>query len=145
MSLVLYWNVASQPARAVKALLNIGKIPHQAITIDINNNETRTMEYLLKNPLGRIPFITEGEFKLAESNAILVYLCEKHPVLAKYYGNTITQRGLVNQHLSWYQNSFRPALFKIIYLKIYEGIKRQKPVFRSAVEAAEKEMESAMG
>jgi hypothetical protein len=26
--IVLYWNIASQPARAVKALLDIGKIPH---------------------------------------------------------------------------------------------------------------------
>ena len=124
MSLVLYWNVASQPARVVKTLLNIDRIPHQAITVDINNNETRTKEYLLKNPLGQIPFITDGEFKLAESNSIFIYLCEKHSILAKYYGNSLTQRGLINQHLSWYQNSFRSALFKIIHLKIYEGIKR---------------------
>ena len=27
--LLLYWNIASQPARAVKALLDIGKIPHE--------------------------------------------------------------------------------------------------------------------
>ena len=27
-SYTLYWNLGSQPSRAVKALLDIGKIPH---------------------------------------------------------------------------------------------------------------------
>lgn len=131
MSLHLYWNVASQPARAVKTLLNLGKIQHQATVMDMVNNQTRTKEYLQMNPLGQIPFITDGNFKLGESNAILVYLCEKYPdILGKYYGTTMQKRGIVNQHLSWYQNSFRPALFKIIFLKNYEGIKKQKPVYR---------------
>ena len=140
MSLTLYWNVGSQPARAVKCLLDIGRVPHQAITMDIGNNQTRTKEYLAMNPLGQIPFITHADFKLAESNAILTYLCEKYPQLAPYYGSNINHRALVNQHLSWYQNSFRPALFRTIFIKIYEGIKRQKPVYRWALQSAEKEM-----
>lgn len=78
MTLNLYWNVASQPARSVKCLLNLGKIAHNPITMDMVNNQTRTKQYLQMNPLGQIPFITDGNFKLAESNAILIYLCEKH-------------------------------------------------------------------
>ena len=42
MTLNLYWNVASQPARSVKCLLNLGKIPHNPITMDMINNQTRT-------------------------------------------------------------------------------------------------------
>lgn len=38
----LYWNLASQPARAVKALLDIGKIQAELVTVDIMRNETRT-------------------------------------------------------------------------------------------------------
>lgn len=33
--LVLYWNIGSQPARAVKALLEIGKIPHELVSKDV--------------------------------------------------------------------------------------------------------------
>lgn len=75
MSLTLFWNVASQPARSVKCLLNIGNVSHKAVTMDVVNNQTRTKEYLQMNPLGQIPFITDGDLKLGESNAILVYLC----------------------------------------------------------------------
>lgn len=32
---ILYWNLGSQPARAVKALLDIGKIPHELVTKDV--------------------------------------------------------------------------------------------------------------
>ncbi len=38
----LYWNIGSQPARAVKALLEIAKIKHELIEVDIKNNQTRT-------------------------------------------------------------------------------------------------------
>jgi hypothetical protein len=40
--LVLYWNLGSQPARAVKALLDIGKIPCELITKDVIKEETRS-------------------------------------------------------------------------------------------------------
>ena len=81
------------------------------------------------NPLGQIPFLVDGDFKVGESNAILVYLCEKYPEkLGKFYGNTPLQRAKVNQHLGWFQNFFRPALFKIIYLKVYEVVRRGKTV-----------------
>ena len=38
MSLTLYWNLGSQPARAVKCLLDIGKLPAKLITLDIVGN-----------------------------------------------------------------------------------------------------------
>ena len=64
MSLTLYWNLASQPARAVKCLLDIGKFTPNLVTLDIVNNETRTKEYMSMNPLGQIPFLVDGDFKI---------------------------------------------------------------------------------
>ena len=60
MSLTLYWNLASQPARAVKCLLDLGKLSANLITLDVVKNETRTKEYLSLNPLGQIPFLMDG-------------------------------------------------------------------------------------
>jgi len=75
MSLTLYWNIASQPARAVKCLIDIGKIECKFVVVDVMKNQNKTKEYLSLNPLGQIPFLIDGSFKLAESSAILVYLC----------------------------------------------------------------------
>lgn len=64
MSLTLYWNLGSQPARAVKCLLDIGKLSAKLISLDIVGNETRTKEFMSMNPLGQIPFLTDGDFKV---------------------------------------------------------------------------------
>lgn len=73
--LTLYWNLVSQPARAVKAAIDIGKLEVELVNVELLKGETKSPEYLSKNPHGLIPFLTHGDFKLAESNAILVYLC----------------------------------------------------------------------
>lgn len=65
MPLTLYWNLGSQPARAVKCLLDIGEIECNLITLDVVKNETRTKEYLNINPLGQIPFLVDGNIKVA--------------------------------------------------------------------------------
>ena len=38
MSLTLYWSIGSQPARAVKCLLDLGKITANLVTLDIVKN-----------------------------------------------------------------------------------------------------------
>ncbi len=51
------------------------RIPHELIEIDILQGESRTPEFLSKNPDGHVPLleVTQGRY-LAESNAILWYL-----------------------------------------------------------------------
>jgi glutathione S-transferase len=66
----------------VRLLLHQLEIPYQRIEHDILRGETRSAEYLAKNPNGRIPLLEleDGGF-LAESNAIQWYLAEGTPLL----------------------------------------------------------------
>lgn len=48
--------------------------------------EQRNKPYLDMYPAGKVPIIKDGDFVLGESGAIMIYLCEKHPTIAKYYG-----------------------------------------------------------
>lgn len=61
----------------VRLVLTQLGIPFERLELNIIKGETRTSEFLKKNPNGRIPVleIRPGEF-LAESNAILFYLAE---------------------------------------------------------------------
>jgi glutathione S-transferase len=77
--LKLYGDIESQGTRAVMTLLAIGKIPHEFVKVDLGSFETRSNNFLELNPFSHIPFLMDGDFKLGESNAILVYLCEKYP------------------------------------------------------------------
>jgi glutathione S-transferase len=62
----------SYKARLALALL---QMPHEAVEIDILHGESRTPDFLAKNPTGQVPLleIEPGRY-LAESNAILWYL-----------------------------------------------------------------------
>lgn len=48
--LTFYWNIYSQPARAVKALLSFGNIQHNEVSIDLMKGESRGEEFLKINP-----------------------------------------------------------------------------------------------
>jgi glutathione S-transferase len=73
----LHDNHSSGNAYKVRLLLGLLGIPFERIAYDIDRAETRTPEFLAKNPNGRIPLleIAPGRY-LAESNAILFYLAE---------------------------------------------------------------------
>jgi glutathione S-transferase len=62
----------SYKVRLAFALLDL---PYQAIEIDILRGESRTPEFLAKNPSGQVPLLEVGENRyLAESDAILWYV-----------------------------------------------------------------------
>lgn len=73
----LYEFFSSGNCYKIRLLLTQLNLPFQRIQIDILKGESRTPEFLTKNPNGRIPVLeTEAGQFLAESNAILFYLSE---------------------------------------------------------------------
>lgn len=79
----------------VRLLLSQLAIPFDYVELDILKGETRTPEFLAKNPNGRIPLLElESGHYLAESNAILFYLAKGTPFLPE---DTLAQ----TQVLSW--------------------------------------------
>ena len=97
------------------------------------------------NPLGQLPFLTHGNIKIGESSAILLYLVEKFEALPKsLMGETKEQRAKVNQYLSWYQYSYRPALFKLILIKIYGKLRKGTDFEQFQIKSANRQMTEAI-
>ncbi|MBW4651258.1 MAG: glutathione S-transferase family protein [Kastovskya adunca ATA6-11-RM4] len=82
-------------------------IPFELIELDITQKETRTPEFLNKNPNGRIPLLEleSGQF-LWESNAILFYLSENTP----FFPTEHFERAKVLQWLFFEQYSHEPYI-----------------------------------
>ncbi|MGL5943844.1 MAG: glutathione S-transferase family protein [Waterburya sp.] len=73
----LYDFLPSGNGYKVRLLLKLLDIPFTRIELNILNRETRTPEFLAKNPNGKIPLLEIAPDKfLAESNAILYYLSQ---------------------------------------------------------------------
>ena len=82
----LHWALGSQPGRAVKTVIDIGKIPCTFIEVDIMKRDQRSKEYLKMYPAGKIPVLQDGDFTLGESGAIMTYLCERYPNIGYLIG-----------------------------------------------------------
>jgi glutathione S-transferase len=80
--LKLYDNKESRNGYKVLLLLTQLGVPFEHVEIDLFKGESRTPEYLAKNPFGKIPVLElDDGTVLAESGAILWYLAEGTPYL----------------------------------------------------------------
>jgi glutathione S-transferase len=77
------------------------------VDVDSSNGETRTPDFLAKNPNGRVPLLElDDGRRLAESNAILTYLAEGSSFLA----TERWQRAQTMQWLFFEQYSHEPSV-----------------------------------
>jgi glutathione S-transferase len=78
----LYDFLPSGNGYKVRLLFSQLAIPFELVEVDITKGESRTPEFLAKNPNGRIPVVAlEDGTHLAESGAILWYFAEETPLL----------------------------------------------------------------
>ncbi|MCY3986440.1 MAG: glutathione S-transferase family protein [Candidatus Dadabacteria bacterium] len=88
----LYEHPLSGNAYKAKLLLHQLSVEYQSLTVDIFSGEHKDKEFSALNPNCKIPVLTDGDFVMWESNAILFYLAKRfspNPYLAddpKTYG-----------------------------------------------------------
>ncbi len=70
----------SPNAYKVRLLLALLARPHRVVWLDVLGGAAKSAEFRRHNPFGRVPFIEEAGFGLAESNAILLYLSRGTPL-----------------------------------------------------------------
>jgi glutathione S-transferase len=103
----LYDFLESGNGYKVRLLLAQLGIPCERIEVDILKGETRTPEFLARNPNGRIPVLElEDGTHLAESDAILFYLAEGSPMLP----DDRLERARVLQWMFFEQYSHEPYI-----------------------------------
>ncbi|MBP0005783.1 MAG: glutathione S-transferase family protein [Cyanobacteria bacterium SBC] len=75
--LKLYGSSRSRASIVQWYLEEVG-VPYDFVRLDMRAEEHRQPEFLEVNPIGKVPAIVDGDFKLWESGAILLYLSEKY-------------------------------------------------------------------
>ncbi len=89
-------------------------IPLHKVPRDPRIGETRSSDYLAKNPNGRIPTLEEDGFVLWESPAILKYLAAKRPERA-LAGAEPKAQALVDQWICWWVGGPEAAIDAIAW------------------------------
>ena len=105
--MTLYDFMGSGNGYKVRLLLAQLAIPYKLIECDILQGETRTPEFLARNPNGKIPtlHLEDGTY-LAESNAIMCYLAEG----TKFAPATRLERAQTLQWMFFEQYSHEPYI-----------------------------------
>ncbi|MBL8223898.1 MAG: glutathione S-transferase family protein [Chromatiales bacterium] len=65
--------------RKVEAFIRHFDLPVEIHHVSFKDRETQSPGFLAINPMGRVPALTDGDFRLWESNAILTYLASVFP------------------------------------------------------------------
>jgi len=131
-TLRLYDFLPSGNGYKIRLLLTQLGMPFERVEVNILKGETRTPEFLSKNPNGKIPAleIEPGKY-LAESNAILVYLSE----CTEFLPYDRLSRAQVLQWLFFEQSSHEPF---IATSRFWISILGKAEEYREAIEQKRK-------
>ena len=109
----LYDYLESGNSYKVRLLLHQLGQPFERLELDITQGETRTPEFLARNPNGRIPLLElDDGSHLAESGAIIFFLAEGTPFLP----NDARDRARVLQWMFFEQYSHEPYIAVLRFL-----------------------------
>jgi maleylacetoacetate isomerase len=77
----LYTYFRSSAAYRVRIALNLKGLEYESLPVHLTRGggEHRKSDYLALNPQGLVPFLIDGEARVAQSLAIIEYLEETHP------------------------------------------------------------------
>ncbi|MFO1356727.1 MAG: glutathione S-transferase family protein [Gammaproteobacteria bacterium] len=105
----LYTFTITPNNRKVEAFVRHYGLPVEVHHVSFKDRETHTPEYLAINPMGRVPALVDGDFRLWESNAILAYLATVFPQ-TRALPTDARGRADVDRWLHWQSCHLTPAM-----------------------------------
>lgn len=123
--IVLYMDHMSQPSRAVHILLRQSRgLDWQLALRRISAGEHRTEEIRRLNPERKLPVLVDGEFALAESHAIMRYLCNQYPnaLADHWYPREAHQRALVDWALDFHHTATRRGAAGLVFAHLFDKL-----------------------
>jgi glutathione S-transferase len=117
----LYVFPPSPNARKVMFVAQHLGIPHQVEIVDLTKGDQRQPEYLKLNPNGVMPTLTDGDFVLWESEAIMQYLCSKKPGQTLWPSDPRKQAD-VSRWQAWVLANWSPACGALVFERLVKGL-----------------------
>jgi glutathione S-transferase len=107
MAITFYYGSGSPFAWRVHLALEHKALPYERKILSFADKDTRKPEFLALNPRHHVPTITDGDFALYESNAIVEYLDDAYPAQGRpLFPGDAKRRALVRRLVLEVDNYF---------------------------------------
>lgn len=110
MGLKIYADPITVNCRKVIAGMKLIGAPYELVHVDYFKGEHKAEPYLSLNPNASVPALTDGDFELWESNAMLQYAADKFGNEAAYPRDLQT-RVDINRWLQWEGSHWFPSCY----------------------------------
>jgi glutathione S-transferase len=84
----------------IRLFMNILGLEYESQVVDFVNKEHKNTDYLKLNAFGEIPILEDGELRLRDAQAILVYLAKKYDRSGQWFPEDAASAGRVAQWLA---------------------------------------------
>ena len=121
----IHVNPASTPALSVMFAANACGIEHEVMMVDLGAQAHRTPEYLKINPVGKVPALSDGDFHLFESGAILRYLARKSK--SELYPVEYQARARVDQWVDYVAHHVRSPFSRVHFNRMFAKMFGEQP------------------
>jgi glutathione S-transferase len=123
MAITLYMNPVSTACRPVSLFIAEKKLPVTEQVVDLMKGEQRGTAFTAINPCCLVPVLEDGDFRMAESSAILKYLASRYE--APEYPKDVKQRAKVDEAMDWFNTQFyRDFGYGLLYPQLFPHHKR---------------------
>jgi GSH-dependent disulfide-bond oxidoreductase len=127
-----YFSPAPNPAKVALFLEEAG-LAYQMIPVDTRRGDQFKPEFLALNPNGKVPVIVDGDVRVFDSNAILLYLAEK---TGQFLPDDPTRtRGELLSWLMFIATGIGPYSGQAVHFRHYAPQRMDYPVERYLFEA----------
>jgi GSH-dependent disulfide-bond oxidoreductase len=114
--LKFYFNASPNPAK-VSLFLEESGLPYEVIPVDTRTGEQFSAEFVALNPNAKVPVIVDGDVRVFDSTAILLYLSEK---TGQYHsGGDAQARGELLSWLMFVASGIGPYSGQAVHFKHY--------------------------
>ena len=96
----LHRHPISGHSHRVELALSLLGLPCELVNVDLMKGAHKQPEFLAKNAFGQVPVIEDGELKLADSIAILVYFGERYDEAGRFWPRTAHGKAQVQRWFS---------------------------------------------
>ena len=130
--LKFYYNTAPNPAKVALLLEELG-LHYEVVPVDTRKGEQFSPAYRAVNPNSKLPAIEDGDVKVFDSNAILLYLAEKTGRFLP--ANTPVARGELLSWLMFVASGVGPYSGQAVHFNRVAPEPKEYPQKRYAYEA----------